>query len=300
MADRFIFADYAVSVDFELATAQSTYASGQMEPSHVHDFYELVLIESGKGFHIFGGERHEIGPGNVFLIKPQEEHAYESLENLALVSIIFLPSALTPMTKLFHEIAGFQVLFHVEPMLNAEQKRTGKLYLPEKILPQAVELAETMQFELEQQQEGYKVAALSAFFQLLLLISRHCKFFEGRISRYARRIGCALSFMEQHLKEDLTLELLAREANMPVSIFRRVFTETQKISPISYLIRLRLRKAAILLRSTRLQIGEIAFEVGFHDSNYFSHQFHKLYGMSPMLYRQSRLGNYFLQAEQQK
>jgi AraC-like DNA-binding protein len=50
----------------------------------------------------------------------------------------------------------------------------------------------------------------------------------------------------------------------------------------------RINRACSLLRHTDKQITEIAFEVGFNDSNYFTRQFRKTTGLAPRDYRMRR------------
>ena len=57
------------------------------------------------------------------------------------------------------------------------------------------------------------------------------------------------------------------------------------VSPIDYLIRLRIRKAAELLCDDGTKVTEAAFRVGFADGNYFSRQFRRVTGLTPGEYR---------------
>ena len=55
-----------------------------------------------------------------------------------------------------------------------------------------------------------------------------------------------------------------------------------------YLTELRIKDALILLKSTALSISEIAYSVGFNDSNYFSSIFKSHIGISPQEYRKNQ------------
>ena len=72
---------------------------------------------------------------------------------------------------------------------------------------------------------------------------------------------------------------------MSRSNLMRVFRAATGQSPIEYLLRLRIQKAMALLRNTDLTITEIAMEVGFNDSNYFTRQFKRVQGSSPTRFR---------------
>jgi AraC-like DNA-binding protein len=71
--------------------------------------------------------------------------------------------------------------------------------------------------------------------------------------------------------------------------FLRVFKQCYKTSPTDYLIRLRLSKALELMAESDRTVSEIAYEVGFSDSNYFTRQFRRVYGQPPTAFRKSYL-----------
>ena len=58
---------------------------------------------------------------------------------------------------------------------------------------------------------------------------------------------------------------------------------------MEYVYRVRMEHARYLLESSDLKVNEIADEVGIINPNYFSTQFKKSVGQSPLEYRQSRL-----------
>jgi len=62
-------------------------------------------------------------------------------------------------------------------------------------------------------------------------------------------------------------------------------------SPIAHLIQLRVNRAATLLRQTGDSVTDIAFRVGFSDSNYFTRQFRRIMGRSPRAYRNQQGGH---------
>ena len=68
----------------------------------------------------------------------------------------------------------------------------------------------------------------------------------------------------------------------------RVFRKATGQTPIEYLVRLRIQKSTELLRNTDFSITEIALQVGFNDSNYFTRQFRNSLGESPRSYRQKK------------
>lgn len=57
------------------------------------------------------------------------------------------------------------------------------------------------------------------------------------------------------------------------------------VSPLQYVLHLRINYACRELQETRRGITEIAYDSGFEDSNYFSRTFRKFIGMTPREYR---------------
>ncbi|MFO1492372.1 MAG: helix-turn-helix domain-containing protein [Kiritimatiellia bacterium] len=79
---------------------------------------------------------------------------------------------------------------------------------------------------------------------------------------------------------------MAREAGMSARQFNRAFRDATGSPPVAYVLRLRVNHAAGLLRhEAGLNVTEAAFRSGFSDSNYFSRQFHRAFGLSPRAYR---------------
>lgn len=88
-----------------------------------------------------------------------------------------------------------------------------------------------------------------------------------------------------HLYSNLTTEELAGLCHMSLSSFKREFKKVFNDSPTNYINSQRLRKAKELLTVTDLSIGDIAFEVGIHDPQYFTRLFKRKEGISPSAYK---------------
>jgi AraC-like DNA-binding protein len=78
---------------------------------------------------------------------------------------------------------------------------------------------------------------------------------------------------------------LAQIARLSPYHFIRVFDELTGITPHQYLLRLRLRRAAIRFREESTSISDIALGCGFGDVSNFNRTFRAEFGMSPRAYR---------------
>ncbi len=95
--------------------------------------------------------------------------------------------------------------------------------------------------------------------------------------------------IELHLFSNLKLEELAKLCNLSLSTFKREFKKEFEDSPTNYINDKRLERAKELLSITDLPIREIAYELGFHDSLYFTRLFKKKIGIPPSAYRSENL-----------
>jgi len=88
-----------------------------------------------------------------------------------------------------------------------------------------------------------------------------------------------------HLYSNLNLQEFAKLCQMSLSTFKREFKKEFNTTPSNYIKNKRLQKGENLLRITELSIGEIAFEIGYNDPQYFTRIFKKNIGATPTNYR---------------
>ncbi len=132
---------------------------------------------------------------------------------------------------------------------------------------------------------AHLIGHLYLFMDLLIThSSSRKKTQKGKITEfYARE---ALSYIEQHYANNLTVEDLAAICNLDRSYFGKIFKEIMGQSPQEFLIHYRMARAAEQLSGTALSIGEIGRNVGYQNQLHFSRAFKSVYGIAPREYRQ--------------
>jgi AraC family transcriptional regulator len=105
--------------------------------------------------------------------------------------------------------------------------------------------------------------------------------------RDERRAIAALRMIEARYHEPLSVLSLARAAQMSPYHFLRVFRAVAGVTPHQYLVRTRLRRAAIALATTDEPIAAIAFGQGFGDLSTFVATFGRVFGAAPRDYRRA-------------
>ncbi|MDA3924820.1 MAG: AraC family transcriptional regulator [Kiritimatiellae bacterium] len=98
-----------------------------------------------------------------------------------------------------------------------------------------------------------------------------------------------IEFMHLNIYNTLSLKQLAQYARMSVSHYTNNFRKLTGMTPISFFIDLKMRKASELLHEPNRKIKDIAAIIGFEDPYYFSRCFKKAMGCSPASYRKLHL-----------
>lgn len=107
--------------------------------------------------------------------------------------------------------------------------------------------------------------------------------------KYSRLLKDAQHYAEQNYSNnEISLNMVASHVGISPSYFSTIFRQETGSTFVEYLTGLRMEKAKELLRCTNKKTAEIAYEVGYKDSHYFSYIFKKTQGLTPKDYRGER------------
>lgn len=99
--------------------------------------------------------------------------------------------------------------------------------------------------------------------------------------------GKILACIEAHLKQNLTLEILAEELHYSKFYMARTFKEDTGMTLCKYIQGRRLEAAARELAETKRPVVEIALEAGYGSQQAFTRAFRRKYGYTPQRYRKA-------------
>lgn len=102
------------------------------------------------------------------------------------------------------------------------------------------------------------------------------------------RLSPAISYLFEHLTDEIDCSSLARLCHLSSSQFYNLFREEYKTSPLAYRDSLLMQKASVLLQDM-FSVTEVAEILGFESVSYFSRFFKKHCGVSPLRYQQTTL-----------
>ncbi len=292
MAHQALGKNYFQDTGYPLTVKKVDAATGEShgfdltEQKHFHDFSELVVVTKGSGIHWLEGTEYNVTAGDVFLVQGDQLHYFSERKNLVLYNIMFRPEALPLPMKELRKIPGYHAIFILEPAYRKRHEFESHLSLSRTSLARVESMARNMLREIKSKKEGFEAVLISDLIGLFIYLSRqYSKFPNNSRGRHIRRVAEIIGRLEQEYDAPWKLADIASQAGMSEGNLNRVFKEATDHSPIDYLIQLRLQGAMELLSDTAFTVTEIAFEVGFNDSNYFTRIFKKMVGNTPSEYR---------------
>ncbi len=255
---------------------------------HYHDFAELVIITEGYGVHWIDGAEYPVAAGDVFVLQGKTEHYFRERHGLALYNIMYDNRRLKRYLKNLQGEAGYNAMFILEPSYRHRHRFKSRLHLPRRSLAHVDSVIHRMALEQQERQAGYDTLLLSMLLDLVIFFSREYSKVEIPQAKALYRTGKIIGKLETAYKKNWTVKELAKLAGMSKSSLMTAFKDATGHSPVDYLIRLRLQKAAELLTETGLPVSQIALECGFNDSNYLARKFREIYRMSPSKFRRKQ------------
>lgn len=252
---------------------------------HCHDFAELVVVAKGSGVQHIEGNDYPVSAGDVFLLQGHQRHAFSKRNNLVLFNLMYDAQQLSLPKDELRRIPEYNALFVLEPSFRHRHNFTSRLRLERTSLARAESMLHAMVHESTNRPIGYEASLFSHLLELMIFLSREYSKIDTTNGKALLRVAEVIGLLERTYTRRWRLTDLAVAAHMSESGLLCTFKEATGQSPIDYLIHLRIERAAELLCDSDHSIAEIAFAVGFEDSNYFSRQFRKTMKASPREYR---------------
>ena len=254
----------------EVFTAR--FADSQRFSRHFHRRYGVGVMERG-GMHFrFLGRDHTAEPGSVHLTTPGEMHdGHAAAQGGWAYRMLYLDPALVEDAA--SQAAGRPVA--------APDFATGVIHDPE--LAARVRACHL----LLDRGNAPRLARQTALIEMLAQwVARHAdrRAAMPRAGGEPRGVALARAYMDAHFAEDVSLDDLARLANLSPFHFVRVFRRAVGAPPHAYLMNARLRAARALL-ATDLRLADIAQDTGFTDQAHLTNTFRRFTGLTPGRYR---------------
>ncbi|OXU15135.1 AraC family transcriptional regulator [Sedimentisphaera salicampi] len=238
-----------------------------------YPYYVLELPIRGECFFEIDSQNYNLKKGTIGAFAPGTPHHYRCNQDYPMEHI-FIAFTGTYASELF-ETAGFgkgkvvkvtnfsRIDFLTEVILEKGLEemelspRLCSLYLEAFILEQALSFSPS---------EKKQTLALEKY--------RKCK-----------------KYIDSSFSEILSPVDVAVACSVNIRYMSRLFRRYSNTTPQQYIMRLKLNKAASILLKSNLTVREVGYEVGFEDPYHFSRNFKKFYGISPLHFRNTHIGD---------
>lgn len=250
---------------------------------HWHPEMELIRVRTGTFELHLNRQSYRLSAGDIAIVNPGILHRGDP-QDCQYDCAVFKLDMLCPGS-------GNTINGYIKPLVGGQQ--TAKEYLPARSAPQ-IEAAVERLFSFHREcAEPYELAVYSAMYELFYALYRS-QAIEKHITNkaQAKQLGHLTELLEwinAHYTERITLADLSKAAGINEKYLCRFFKEYTSYTPIEYINRLRVEKAADDMRLSHVSVTDAAYANGFNDSAYFCKIFRQIMGVSPNQYRKACL-----------
>ena len=242
--------------------------SGHSYGPAVRDHYLLHFVVRGKGVLKNKNQEYSISAGEGFLICPEETTVYTADEE-------------TPWEYYW---VGFKGPEAAEILRSFNIDETYPVLRVEEIAPTTALFSDMQRVYDTPSHSRYVLMAY-----LYLMLEQFCQKRDDGMSRRSTAgdsyLDQAVRYINDNYAYDINVEDVAAHVGIDRTYLYRIFMEHVGVSPVRYLLRVRMERACELLSKTGLSVYEVSLSTGYTDTSHFSGTFKKYFGQSPTQYR---------------
>ncbi|MBP5306449.1 MAG: helix-turn-helix domain-containing protein [Paludibacteraceae bacterium] len=247
---------------------------------HRHDFFEVLYLRKGSGYHIIDANRYEIQPPCVFFMSPGQAHKLTLSQDIEGYIYIFTSEFFlidkTNQNALL-ELPFFFTLQHTNPPLHLKQKEDQR-FVEMLFVKSAEEALKT----------DYDVSLMRSLLELILSYLAHLYpnsnplLTKGKGHLLVKRF---YQLAEENYKKNLNITQYASLLNVSPNYLTATTKRLTGKSSLRILKEKQILEIKRLLSQTTLDMQEIANQMNFEDQSYFTKFFKRETGMTPLCFR---------------
>lgn len=248
----------------------------QCEPSHLYgpairNEYLIHYIIKGKGTFYCNGKSYELKEHDAFLIMPDESASYQADKD-------------EPWEYIWLGFNGFKALNALKYTGFSKENRINHF-------PNAKPIVKYIKQMLDAHQLTYSDDFKRQSYLYLLFATMIEQHKENMLKEDVRHypkgvyVEYAIAYIEQNYGKNIKIKDIASYIGIDRTYLSKHFKKNTGMSPQQFLLDLRMKKAASLLKNSTLQINEISELVGYTNPLTFSKSFKTHFGKSPKSYR---------------
>lgn len=234
---------------------------------HYHSWYEIYRLTAGTCRYFIDDTVHDLIPGDIMVIPPYLTHKnfYKSIPYTR--SVLYITESYVPS------------------FINELIEKKGLVYRLPEFYNETSEIFDRINQEYLNWDQ-YSDQIMNSYVQILAgLLLRNQNHYTNENVSSNTHIDGILKYIQKNFSSAITLNQTAAVFSISPEYLARLFKQQTGMTFNTYLTNLRFKEAEILLKKRCMTVSEIAFACGFNDSNYFSTKFRKIYGMTPVSFR---------------
>lgn len=239
-------------------------------PMHRHDsFIECEMVIKGKIRHNINGRIYEMESGSVYILRPQDRHAVELIDETEIINIYFAANFIS------NDILSRLISCSKTVTYSFTGHEADAMY----------NLLEEMYREYEAHESFFENVIKCGIETVILKILR--KLGEGeRAEKDDGTVEMALVYLKTLFRENPTLEETAEKVHMHPNYFSVRFKEYTGKNYKQYLTELKIEYAKKLLRETNMSIIQVGDSAGFGSESNFMRTFKRVCGITAREWRE--------------
>lgn len=230
--------------------------------------YQLIYIAAGVAHFYFEGKERLLSAGHMVLYRPYEMQSY-----------VYYPEDKTEVYWIHFTGSGVESILetgHIEEGVNVFYTGTS---------PDYQWLFRRIIHEMQLREAHYEMLIAMLLKDIFILMLRNYEKKSTPDNRMEKEINIAIHYFNINYNRDINIDEYAKERYMSSCWFIRNFKKQVGMTPMQYIISIRMSNAQNLLENTDYNIKEISEILGYENPLYFSRLFTKHTGFSPREYR---------------
>ena len=261
--------------------------------AHSHEFFEIVYVVDGFTLHSSGGAINLLVAGDLFFVRPGEEHSYINAYQTKLFNLIFDAGELGTLAADLAKLPGLdEMLGEPSPeQESGEAQAIRLLHVPMHERRNIESALREIEGERESRRTGWECALRVRLAAFLL---RYARMYADQWDRrtisaddYYGYVYKILAYVDTHYSENITMNDLSRVTGLSPDYMTRKFKSALHMTPSEYVRKFRIARAMELLCTTDLSVAAVAEQTGFSDVSLFSRVFKQAVGLPPASYRKN-------------
>lgn len=236
-------------------------------PKHLHKHVEFAYVADGTMEMSINGATHTMTAGCCGLVFPNQIHSYQSTQDVQLMLIIIDMEYVDDFFDQINYLEMPEPFFHKSMLTHYGQSILDLLFLSahEKNVPYSIS-------------KGMTTVLLGDIFSSLTFTDKKQHTEQSTTEKI-------LLYINDNIRFDLSAKSMAKELGISTYHLSRIFAKELKMSFPNYVTHQRLNLACDLLKSTKRNVTDIAYDVGFSSARNFLRCFKEKYGCTPSEWR---------------